>query len=123
MEFPRPELAQRNPGPHPAPQQYPHRQPATGEWAGPASDHGSGLGVIPVQPLPYNLPGKYQKRILINRRIINTATGREVAATPAGFGIPVRAAHTGQRVAFAESAANGNTDAVRERLETHFPPW
>ena len=46
---------------------------------------------------------------VINRRIVNTAIGRDVAEALAGYAIPVLATHVGQRVAFAESAASGST--------------
>ena len=45
----------------------------------------------------------------VNRKIVNTAIGRDVAEALAGFGIPILAAAVCQRVAFAESAATGNT--------------
>jgi chromosome partitioning protein len=46
---------------------------------------------------------------VINRRIVNTAIGRDVAEALAGYDIPVLTTHIGQRVAFAESAASGST--------------
>jgi chromosome partitioning protein len=46
---------------------------------------------------------------VINRRIVNTAIGRDVAEALAGYNIPVLSAHISQRVAFAESAATGST--------------
>ena len=46
---------------------------------------------------------------VINRRIVNTAIGRDVTEALAGYAIPVLTTHVGQRVAFAESAANGST--------------
>ena len=83
------------------------------------------LVVIPVQPSPYDvwaakeivdLIGEattYRENIksvfVINRRIVNTAIGRDVAEALAGYAIPVLTTHIGQRVAFAESAANGST--------------
>lgn len=81
--------------------------------------------VIPVQPSPYDfwaakeivdLVGEastYNENIksafVINRKIVNTAIGRDVAEALAGYAIPVLATHIGQRVAFAESAGNGST--------------
>ena len=81
--------------------------------------------VIPVQPSPYDvwaakdivdLIGEattYRDTLksvfVINRRIVNTAIGRDVAEALAGYDIPVLKTHIGQRVAFAESAANGST--------------
>ena len=83
------------------------------------------LVVIPVQPSPYDVwaakdivdlideATTYRETIksvfVINRRIVNTAIGRDVAEALAGYDIPVPATHIGQRVAFAESAASGNT--------------
>jgi len=46
---------------------------------------------------------------VINRKIVNTAIGRDVAEALAGYDIPVLATHIGQRVAFAESAGSGST--------------
>ena len=83
------------------------------------------LVVIPVQPSPYDVwaakdivdliheATTYRENIksvfVINRRIVNTAIGRDVAEALAGYDIPVLATHIGQRVAFAESAASGST--------------
>ena len=81
--------------------------------------------VIPVQPSPYDVwaakdivdliseAKTYRETIksvfVINRRIVNTAIGRDVADALADYDIPVLKTHIGQRVAFAESAANGST--------------
>ncbi len=80
--------------------------------------------VIPVQPSPYDVwaakdivdliaeATTYReniKSVFVNRRIVNTAIGRDVAEALAGYDIPVLATHIGQRVAFAESAASGST--------------
>ena len=83
------------------------------------------LVVIPVQPSPYDVwaakdivdlikeAAPYRENIksvfVINRKIINTAIGRDVAEALAGYDIPVLAAQIAQRVSFAESAANGST--------------
>ena len=83
------------------------------------------LVVIPVQPSPYDVwaakdivdlikdAASYRENIksvfVINRKIVNTAIGRDVAEALAGYAIPVLAAQIAQRVAFAESAANGST--------------
>ena len=83
------------------------------------------LVVIPVQPSPYDVwaakdivdlikdAAPYRETIksvfVINRRIVNTAIGRDVAEALAGYAIPVLAAQIAQRVSFAESAANGST--------------
>jgi chromosome partitioning protein len=45
----------------------------------------------------------------INRKIVNTAIGRDVVEALAGYELPVFAAAVSQRVAFAESAARGST--------------
>jgi hypothetical protein len=45
--------------------------------------------------------------LVINRKIVNTAIGRDVAGALAGFGFPVCTAALHQRVVFAESAAQG----------------
>lgn len=81
--------------------------------------------VIPVQPSPYDVwaakdivdliqeATTYRENIksvfVINRKIVNTAIGRDVTEALAGYAIPVLKTHVGQRVAFAESAANGGT--------------
>lgn len=83
------------------------------------------LVVIPVQPSPYDVWAANETVTLanearafkdnlkvvfaVNRKIVNTAIGRDVTEALAGFGIPVLTAAVCQRVAFAESAATGNT--------------
>lgn len=83
------------------------------------------LVVIPVQPSPYDVwaakdivdliheATTYRENIqsvfVINRRIANTAIGRDVAEALADYDIPVLTTHIGQRVIFAESAASGST--------------
>ena len=85
----------------------------------------SDMIVIPVQPSPYDVWAckeivdllrearvykEMQKaRFVINRKIVNTAIGRDVAEALASYEIPVLKATIGQRVAFAESAAQGGT--------------
>ena len=85
----------------------------------------SDLVVIPVQPSPYDVwackeivdllrearvfKEHLQARFAINRKIVNTAIGRDVAEALAGYQIPVLTATVSQRVAFAESAAQGAT--------------
>jgi chromosome partitioning protein len=44
---------------------------------------------------------------VINRKIVNTAIGRDVSAALTQFDIPVSAVSLGQRVIYAESAARG----------------
>ncbi len=46
---------------------------------------------------------------VINRKIVNTAIGRDVVDALAGYQLPVLATTIGQRVAFAESAVQGST--------------
>ena len=81
--------------------------------------------LIPVQPSPYDvwaareiveLIGEAQaftdrltSAFVINRKIVNTAIGRDVRDALADYPIPVLQTTVGQRVAFAESAATGRT--------------
>lgn len=85
----------------------------------------SDLVLIPVQPSPYDvwaakeivqllnevsvLKENQKSAFVINRKIVNTAIGRDVAEALAGHPIPVLATAIAQRVAFAESAAQGST--------------
>jgi len=85
----------------------------------------SDLVLIPVQPSPYDVwaakeivdlideaaafkPG-LRAAFVVNRRIANTAIGRDVAEALAGYPLRVLAASICQRVAFAETAAQGLT--------------
>ena len=81
--------------------------------------------LIPVQPSPYDVwaakeivdliaearvfKPNLKAAFVINRRIANTAIGRDVAGALAEYPIPVLAAVVSQRVIFAESAATGST--------------
>jgi chromosome partitioning protein len=81
--------------------------------------------LIPVQPSPYDVwaakeivdllsEASIYKEIqrsafVINRKIVNTAIGRDVAEALAGYNVPVLSTAICQRVAFAESAAQGST--------------
>ena len=81
--------------------------------------------MIPVQPSPYDvwaandvinliLEANVFKESLkavfvINRKIVNTAIGRDVVEALAQYNIPVLKSQISQRVAFAESAAIGQT--------------
>ena len=81
--------------------------------------------LIPVQPSPYDVWAAQEivdlvreatvfKETLkaafaINRKIVNTAIGRDVADALAGYELPVLPAHVCQRVSFAESAGAGQT--------------
>ncbi len=83
------------------------------------------LVVVPVQPSPYDVwaaeeilkllreaslfKEKLKSVFVVNRRIVNTAIGRDVAEALRNYGIPVLSASLCQRVAFAESAGQGLT--------------
>lgn len=85
----------------------------------------SDLVLIPVQPSPYDVwaakeivdllheasvyKGKLKSAFVINRKIVNTAIGRDVAKALAEYPIPVLKAAVSQRVLFAESATQGLT--------------
>jgi chromosome partitioning protein len=85
----------------------------------------SDLVLVPVQPSPYdvwaakeiidllNEAGVYkptlQKAFVINRKIVNTAIGRDVAEALSEYPLPVLKTAIGQQVAFAESATQGLT--------------
>lgn len=88
--------------------------------------------LIPVQPSPYDIWAAeevvkliedariYKENLIsffvINRKITNTAIGRDVGEALAAYPVPVLAASVTQRVIFAESAAQGK--AVYEIEET-----
>ncbi|MFO1039785.1 MAG: ParA family partition ATPase [Geminicoccaceae bacterium] len=83
------------------------------------------LVVVPVQPSPYDVWAAREivslvkeaavfketqiARFAVNRKITNTAIGRDVFDALAEFEIPVLRNVISQRVAFAESAARGAT--------------
>ena len=83
----------------------------------------SDVVIIPVQPSPYdvwaaadtvqliNEARQFKENLkcafVINRKIVNTAIGRDVAGALAQFHIPVLDASLCQRVIYAESAAQG----------------
>ncbi len=83
----------------------------------------SDLIVIPVQPSPYDVwatadtvqlvteARQFKEHLkavfVVNRKIVNTAIGRDVAGALAQFGIPVSNAAICQRVIYAESASQG----------------
>jgi chromosome partitioning protein len=85
----------------------------------------SDLVLIPVQPSPYDVwaakeivdllheasvfKGKLKSAFVINRKIVNTAIGRDVAEALAEYPLPVLKAAISQRVLFAESATQGLT--------------
>ncbi len=81
--------------------------------------------VIPVQPSPYDVWAAKEivdliteVRVIkeslnavfaVNRKIVGTAIGRDVATALASYPVPVLRAAISQRVGFAESAAAGRT--------------
>jgi chromosome partitioning protein len=83
------------------------------------------LVLVPVQPSPYDVwaaqevidlikeasvfKEKLKSAFVINRKIANTAIGRDVIKALAEFDIPVLRSQVSQRVPFAESAATGQT--------------
>lgn len=83
----------------------------------------SDLVLIPVQPSPYDIWASqevvdliqeaviykpdFKAAFVINRKIPNTAIGRDVESALAEFELPVLSTTIGQRVIFAESAAGG----------------
>ncbi len=83
------------------------------------------LVLVPIQPSPYDVwaaneiiklieeasvfKEKLKSVFVINRKIVNTAIGRDVGDALAEYPIPVLGATVSQRVSFAESAANGGT--------------
>jgi chromosome partitioning protein len=85
----------------------------------------SDLVLVPVQPSPYDVwaakeiidllneaavyKPALQKAFVINRKIVNTAIGRDVADALSAYPIPVLETSVCQRVAFAESATQGLT--------------
>lgn len=85
----------------------------------------SDIVLIPVQPSPYDIwaakeiidllqeatifKEELKSAFVINRKIVNTAIGRDVAEALADFEPPVLSSAICQRVAFAESAAQGST--------------
>jgi len=83
--------------------------------------------VIPVQPSPFDVwataetvdlvsEAKIYKETLksviaLNRKIVNTAIGRDVREALATLGLPIMRSDVSQRVAFAEAVATGQTVA------------
>ncbi len=81
--------------------------------------------VIPVQPSPYDvwaakeivdlisevrvIKASLNAVFAVNRKIVGTAIGRDVADALASYPVPVLKASISQRVGFAESAAAGQT--------------
>jgi chromosome partitioning protein len=85
----------------------------------------SDIVLIPVQPSPYDVwaakeivdllidvkPFKegIKSAFVINRKIVNTAIGRDVADALSEYDLPVLRSQICQRVSFAESAGQGKT--------------
>lgn len=85
----------------------------------------SDLVLIPVQPSPYDVwaakeivdllsevrdfKDSLKSAFVINRKIVNTAIGRDVSDALAEYRLPVLQSHVCQRVSFAESASTGQT--------------
>lgn len=83
------------------------------------------LVLVPIQPSPYDVwaaeeivkiiqeasvfKENLKSVFVINRKIVNTAIGRDVKEALAQYPFPVLNATVCQRVAFAESAASGRT--------------
>jgi len=81
--------------------------------------------LIPVQPSPYDVwaakeivdllreasafKETLKSAFVINRKIVNTAIGRDVTEALSSYELPVLNSHISQRVSFAESAASGQT--------------
>ncbi len=85
----------------------------------------SDIVLIPVNPSPYDVwaaaeivqllgeAAVYKEKLIaafvVNRKIVGTAIGRDVAGALAEYSVPVLESSVCQRVAFAESAATGST--------------
>ncbi len=85
----------------------------------------SDLVLIPVQPSPYDVwaakeivdllreasiyKPSLKSAFVINRKIVNTALGRDVVEALAEFAVPVLQSSIVQRIGLAESAAQGQT--------------
>ena len=85
----------------------------------------SDIVLVPVQPSPYDVwaaeeivtllreasvfKEKLKSAFVINRKIVNTAIGRDVTEALSEYPLPVLKSQVCQRVGFAESAASGQT--------------
>jgi len=85
----------------------------------------SDLIIVPIQPSPYDvwaakeivdlltnastLKDTQKTVFVINRKIVNTAIGRDVCEALAGYPFPVLRSAISQRVAYAETASQGKT--------------
>jgi len=88
------------------------------------------LIVVPIQPSPYDVWAADEiikliqeasvfkenlKSVAINRKITNTAIGRDITEALTNYSLPVLKSAISQRVAFAESAASGSTVLETDR--------
>jgi chromosome partitioning protein len=85
----------------------------------------SDLVIIPIQPSPYDVwaakeiidlieeatvfKNSLKAAFVVNRRIVNTAIGRDVFNALQNYNIPILKSTVCQRVAFAETATQGKT--------------
>lgn len=85
----------------------------------------SDVVIIPVQPSPYDVwaakeivdllgeaavfKENLKSAFVVNRKVVNTAIGRDVVEALSAYPVPVLKTSVCQRVAFAESAAQGLT--------------
>lgn len=85
----------------------------------------SDVVLIPIQPSPYDVWAarevvdlirealafneNLKSAFVINRKIVNTAIGRDVSEALSGYELPILQSQICQRVAFAESAVAGQT--------------
>jgi chromosome partitioning protein len=83
------------------------------------------LVLIPVQPSPYDIwacseiyqlindvkefKDNLKSAFVVNRKIVNSQIGRDVIQALAEYDLPVLKSQISQRIAFAESAASGQT--------------
>ena len=91
----------------------------------------SDLVIVPVQPSPYDVwatqdvvalireaqiyKANLKAVFVINRKIVNTAIGRDVGTALAEFGFPVSEVALHQRVIYAESATQGLAVIEKEK--------
>jgi len=89
------------------------------------------LIVVPIQPSPYDVwaadeiikliqeasvfKENLKSVFVINRKITNTAIGRDITEALTNYSLPVLKSAISQRVAFAESAASGSTVLETDR--------
>ena len=78
----------------------------------------SDLVCIPVQPSPYDVYKKIYSTFIINRKIHNTAIGRDVAEALRPYEILTLDTHICQRVSYADSASLGST-VMEDNKDSH----